>query len=194
MNFAIINALTNDLPDIYELFEEAILFQKVNNYVGWKSYDKEYITADIQNNLLYKIVSENKIMCIFSICYADPLIWREKENGNAIYLHRIVLNRVFKNERVFNRVLEWAIKHAREKQLNYIRMDTWADNEKIIEYYKSYDFRFVENYITPGTLDLPLQHRNLKVTLLEFDVNDTTVSYNKLPEGETHETLTTEGG
>jgi hypothetical protein len=47
-------------------------------------------------------------------------------------------------------------------------MDTWAENEKIIGYYRSYGFLFVESYTTPDTQDLPLQHRNLHVALLEL--------------------------
>ena len=149
---------------------KAILFQKKNNYPGWESYDAGYIKKDIESRLLYKIVCRNTIACIFSICYSDPLIWRNKEKKDAVYLHRIVLNRIYKNEQMFRRVLAWAVQHAMEKKLKFIRMDTWADNAKIIEYYTTYGFRFVENYTTPGTQDLPLQHRNLKVALLEFDV------------------------
>ena len=49
-------------------------------------------------------------------------------------------------------------------------MDTWAGNEKLINYYKSYGFRFIENYTTANTEDLPEQHRNLKVALLELTI------------------------
>ena len=170
MEYIVTQADVNDLQAIYQLFEEAIHFQKVNNYIGWTSYDKAYIQADVQQGLLFKLLHDGMIVCIFSICYSDPIIWREKENGDAVYLHRIVLNRAFKQVRVFKQVLAWAICHAREMQLTRIRMDTWADNEKIIGYYTSYGFHFIENYTTPATPDLPLQHRNLKVALLEFNV------------------------
>jgi len=96
----------------------------------------------------------------------------EKEKGDALYLHRIVLNMAFRDEKAFKHVLAWAVQFAREKQLQYIRMDTWADNEKIIGYYTSYGFRLIENYTTPDTTDLPLQHRNLNIGLLELHVQD----------------------
>ena len=67
MNHSIVNATTDDLPAIYQLFEEAILFQKKNNYIGWNNYDKEFIRSDIENGLLYKIVSNGHIICIFCI-------------------------------------------------------------------------------------------------------------------------------
>jgi mannose-6-phosphate isomerase-like protein (cupin superfamily) len=166
----IINATVEDLPIIYQLFEEAIHFQKKNNYVGWNSYDKDFIKADIHNGHLYKIIRNKEIIGIFSICFSDELIWREKENSDAIYLHRIVLNQKFKGEKIFQHVLEWAIRLAKDRKLKSIRMDTWADNEKIIIYYKSYGFKFIENYTTPATEDLPIQHRNLRVALLQLNI------------------------
>lgn len=170
MNASIINATTEDLPLIYQLFEEAILFQKQNGYIGWNSYDKDFVKSDIQNALLFKIVRGQDVLGIFSICHSDELIWREKEQCNAIYLHRIVLNQKFKGEKLFRLVLDWAIRFAMERKLTYIRMDTWADNDKIISYYKSYGFEFIENYTTPGTMNLPIQHRNLNVALLELNI------------------------
>lgn len=167
-DYFIVNATKDDFSEICHLFEEAILFQKKNNYVGWISYDKDYIQSDIQNGLLYKMIKNGQIISIFSICHTDILIWREREKGNAVYLHRIVLNQVFKGEKVFRKILDWAIGFSKQNKLKHIRMDTWAENDKIIEYYKSYGFKFVETYETPDINNLPIQHRNLKVTLLEF--------------------------
>ncbi|HEX2846493.1 MAG TPA: GNAT family N-acetyltransferase [Chitinophagaceae bacterium] len=170
MNYSVTNASTDDLPVIYSLFEEAILFQKENNYTGWKNYDKEFIKSDIQHQLLFKIMLGDDIVCIFSICFNDALIWREKEKNDAVYLHRIVLNRQFKGRKIFQEVLDWAIQFARKEKLKYVRMDTWAENEKIIAYYQRYGFSIIENYTTSGTEDLPVQHRNLNVVLLELNV------------------------
>jgi GNAT superfamily N-acetyltransferase len=170
MNYSIIQATVTDLSLIYDLFEQAIQYQKSNGYIGWNSYDKDFIKADINENLLYKIVDGKNVLCIFSVCYTDKLIWREREKGDAIYLHRIVLNREFQGTKIFRGVLIWAIEQVRVKNLKFVRIDTWAGNSKLINYYKTYGFTFVESYTTPDTPDLPIQHRNLNVALLEFNV------------------------
>lgn len=162
------NATPDDLPFICELFEQAIAFQKTHNYIGWNNYDISFIRKDIDQKLLFKILDGENIICIFSICFNDHLIWRDMEKGDAVYLHRIILNREFAGSKVFEKVFNWAVRFAKEKGLKYIRMDTWADNSKIIDYYKSYGFQFIENYKTSGTEDLPEQHRNLNVALLEY--------------------------
>lgn len=162
------NATIADLPFICELFEQAIAFQKSRNYTGWNNYDADFIKSDIEQGFLFKIIMNQDIICIFSVCFTDPLIWRESEKGDAIYLHRIILNREFAGSRAFEKVLAWAHGYANQKGLRFIRMDTWADNLKIIGYYKSYGFSVIENYKTSGSTELPVQHRNLDVTLLEL--------------------------
>ena len=172
MNYTIQPAEMDDLPIIQQLFEEAITFQKKNHYIGWENYDLSYIKADIQQKLLFKIIDQKDILCIFSVCYKDPLIWREKDNGNALYLHRVVLNRAFQGQKLFKEVLQWAVEHASMLELTFIRMDTWADNQKIIDYYIGYGFLPVEVFQTPNSPELPIQHRNLKVILLELNINN----------------------
>jgi len=170
-SYKIVNTTKNDLKFIYWLFEMAIAYQKRKNYTVWRGYDKNVLQKDIENKLQYKILVEEEIACIFSICYADPIIWREKDKGDAIYLHRIVVNPNYKGHKQFEKILSWAIEHAKQKRLNFIRMDTWADNSNIVGYYKSFGFKFLENYITPDAPELPITHRNLGLALLEYNLN-----------------------
>jgi ribosomal protein S18 acetylase RimI-like enzyme len=102
--------------------------------------------------------------------YSDKLYWREREKGNAVYLHRIVVNPDFKGQKLFGELLDWAIRHAQEKKFRILRMDTWGDNPNLISYYKSFGFRFIENYTTPNIPELPIPHRNLYLALLELDI------------------------
>ena len=101
----------------------------------------------------------------------DKIIWRTTDMGDAIYLHRIVVNPAFKGQKLFGLILEWSIKHAKQKGLDFIRMDTWAANPTIINYYKDFGFEFVENYTTPDSMELPQHNRKLPLTLLEYRVN-----------------------
>lgn len=169
-NYKILNTEQSDLNIIYQLFEEAIDYIKRNNFVGWTTYDKAYLIKDLENKLQFKITAQDEILAIFSICLSDSLIWREMEKGDAIYLHRIVVNPAFKGKKQFDKILTWIKIFATEKGLKYIRMDTWAANPNIIEYYKSFGFIHIEDYTTPNSLELPNQHRNLKVALLEMQL------------------------
>lgn len=164
----ILNTTVEDLDFIYHLFDEAILYQKNKGFPVWNGYDKNVLKADATNKLQYKIVEDDTILCVFSVCFYDPIIWREKEKEDAIYLHRIVVNPKYKGQKQFEKILSWAKEFGKQKNLKYVRMDTWGDNQSILNYYQSYGFTFIENYTTPTTENLPIQHRNLYLALLEY--------------------------
>jgi ribosomal protein S18 acetylase RimI-like enzyme len=170
----IINTTNDDLNDVLWLFEQAMELQGRNGYKVWEDVDKAGLEKDIASGLQYKIVQGSNILCIFSIQYHDPFIWRDKDRNDAIYLHRIVVNPNFKGQKQFQKVLDWATDFAQSKDLQFVRMDTWADNLKIIEYYKSFGFVFIENYKTPDAPELPIQNRNLNVALLELKLGGST--------------------
>src|SRR6476620_2142050 len=100
--YQILNTEVKDLKFIYCLFEEAISYIKKKKYVGWTTYDKNFIKQDIANRLQFKITSNGNILCVFSVCYSDAVIWREMEEGDAMYLHRIVVNPEFKGQKQFD--------------------------------------------------------------------------------------------
>lgn len=171
-NISIDNTTKEDLPKVLRIFEQAMALQGKNGYKVWDSIDKAGLEKDIEQGLQYKIVQQNDMLCLFSIQYQDPFIWRDRDRNDAIYLHRIVVNPDFRGQKQFQKVLAWAKQFALSRGLKYIRMDTWADNFKIIDYYKSFDFEFIENYTTPDVPGLPMQNRNLRVTLLELKLED----------------------
>ncbi|WP_310395667.1 GNAT family N-acetyltransferase [Hymenobacter sp.] len=165
------NTTKEDLNKIYWLFEQAISLQGKNGYKVWEKIDDSALHTEIENGLQYKIVEGATVLCVFSIQHNDPFIWRDRDQSDAIYLHRIVVNPNFKGQRLFGKILDWAKRFARRNNLKYIRMDTWADNEKLIDYYKSFGFHFIEYYETLDAPELPIQNRNLNVALLQMELN-----------------------
>ncbi|MEE9361430.1 MAG: GNAT family N-acetyltransferase [Cellulophaga sp.] len=164
------NTTLNDLDFICWMYEEAIKYQKKNNFFGWEAMDKQYLKNEIENKLNYKIIQGNNIVCAFGVIFSDPLIWRNMEKGTSIYLHRAVVNPNFKGQKQFSKALQWAIDYAIANGLDSVRIDTWTANPAIIEFYKKYGFQFIEDFKTGNNKDLPVQHRNLEVTLLEYPI------------------------
>ncbi len=168
----ITNTSNDDFDVICHLFDEAIKYQQRNHYPAWPTYDQKFLLSDIENKKQFKIVQDDQISCIFSICYSDRIIWRGRDDKRALYLHRIVTNPVFKGNELFKEVLSWAKMHAVEKGLDFIRMDTWADNPSIIKYYKQFGFDVVGNLTTPHSHELSVQQRGNDIVLLEASTLD----------------------
>lgn len=160
----IVNTALTDLPEIIQWFDASVAYQKQRGYPDWANYDRDAVRKDIENKNSYKAVDENGIGIVFSVAYSDKVIWRDLDDGESIYLHRIVVNPKFKGKRLFGLIVDWAIRQNKK----HVRMDTWADNPNIIEYYKSFGFEVVENYTTPDSEELPVHNRRLGLTLMEF--------------------------
>jgi ribosomal protein S18 acetylase RimI-like enzyme len=167
-NFAVVNTELKDLADIIRWFDESIAYQERRGYPSWRNYDQDAVRRDIEKKNSYKVVNENGAGIAFSVNYRDPVIWRHMDDGLSLYLHRIVVNPGFKGQKLFGVVLDWAIRHSRQKNLTNIRMDTWANNPNIINYYKTFGFEVIEDFTTPDVEELPVHNRNLALTLLEF--------------------------
>ena len=168
--YKIENTTSADLQVVYDLFELSIIYQEKKGYPVWKNYDKSALVKDVNNKNQYKIVIDEQISMVYSVCYSDKILWRQMENGDAIYLHRIVVDPRFKGQRMFGIILEWAIQHAKSKGFKFIRMDTWADDPNIINYYKGFGFYFIEDFNTPDIPELPVHNRNIPLALLEYRV------------------------
>jgi len=168
--YKIENTTSADLQVVYDLFELSIIYQEKKGYPVWKNYDKSALVKDVNNKNQYKIVIDEQISMVYSVCYSDKILWRQMENGDAIYLHRIVVNPQFKGKRMFGIILEWAIQHAKSKGFKFIRMDTWADDPNIINYYKGFGFYFIEDFNKPDIPELPVHNRNIPLALLEYRV------------------------
>ena len=172
--YEIINTEASDLEVIYWLFDQAIYYQKKNNYPFWPDYDKDVLKKDIYDRRQFKILLEGSIVCIFSICYSDIVVWRERDNKQSIYLHRVVTHPKFKGRKLFQKVLYWAIDYSRENRIKFIRMDTWADNPTLVSYYQSFNFNIVDFWTTPNSKELPIQQRGNEIVLLEYEVKQIT--------------------
>ena len=164
------NALGQDLKTILALYDKAIEFQKTVFDKPWLGFDVEFVNREIDEGRLWKITEDGLIANIFSVAYADPMLWLEKSNDPAMYIHRIVTNPDFRGRGYVPAITEWAKEHAREKNLRFVRMDTWSDNQKLLDYYQNCSFKFVGT-VEPAESDtLPAHYRDLTLALLEIDL------------------------
>jgi len=164
------NTRMDDLAIIFGFFDQSIAYQEEKGYPVWKNYDQNALIKDCENKNQFKIVIGSRIAIAFSICYSDKIIWRERDEGDALYLHRIVVNPACKGQKLFGKIVEWATGMCKRNGLKKIRMDTWATNPTIIAYYQTFGFKIIENYITPDSWELPEHNRNLALTLLEYEL------------------------
>jgi ribosomal protein S18 acetylase RimI-like enzyme len=164
-----LNSTPADFERIFELYEAAIEFQKQVFDKHWKGFDSGLVEREISENRQWKIIVDGKIACIFAITFEDPSIWREKDKGDAIYIHRIVTDPAFRGRNFAQHITNWAKEYAKSNGKKYVRMDTWGDNQKLIDYYQKCGFKFLE-IIIPDKEGLPSHYNGISLSLFEIEV------------------------
>ncbi len=166
----IITAEPADVKRIFELYDQAIEFQKQVFDKHWLGFDRELVDREIAESRLWKIVEDGEIACIYSVAYEDPIIWGEYSGRSAMYIHRIVTNPEYRGRGYARMITEWAKHHAREKSLRFVRMDTWGDNQKLIDYYQDCGFSFVGLMSPEESETLPRHYVGISLSLFEIDL------------------------
>lgn len=166
----IINSSINDLKIIFQLFDSAIQYQKEKGYELWPQFSRQLIETEINEDRHWKIIDDNKIVCIFSVQYNDSVIWGEKDNDDAVYLHRITIAPSFKGKEMMRVIKSWAEHHAKEKNKKFLRMDTWGNNENLRNYYIKCCFNYIGQQYLKAVDGLPEHYGGSVLSLFENEI------------------------
>ncbi len=106
----------------------------------------------------------------FLIAYSDPLLWGKKDRDPSVYVHRIVTNPDFRGNHFVKNITTWAKEHAKTMGKKFVRMDTWAENQKLIDYYIACGFHYVGDVTPIKTEGLPKHYVGISLSLFEMEV------------------------
>ena len=164
----ILNSTVADIPAIFHLYDDAVAFQKTKFNKHWLPFDKAMVEKEVAEKRQWKIMEGDEVACIFAIAYDDPFIWKEKNSDAAMYIHRIVTHPAYHGRHYVKAIVEWCKDHAKVMAKEYIRMDTWGDNERLIEYYKHCGFNFLGTITPTASDELPKHYSAIFLSLFEI--------------------------
>ncbi|GLU51390.1 GNAT family N-acetyltransferase [Dyadobacter frigoris] len=165
------NANLANLEEIILLYHQATEYQKSVAKKYWKGFDKEMIVNDITGKNQWIITIDDQIACIFCTTFSDPLIWSEKNNDPAVYLHRIATKPDFRGQGFMKQIVCWVTGFALKNDKKFIRMDTGSGNDKLNNYYISCGFDFLGTTALSHTKGLPEHYKDGTSSLFQLDLS-----------------------
>lgn len=159
-----------DLPAIFNLYDEAIAFQKKVSEQHWLPFDPEMVKKEIVEQRQWKIMIDGNVACIFCIAFNDPLIWGDRDKDPSLYFHRIVTDSNFRGKNFVVEIIKWGKAFAKKSGINYLRMDTWGDNARLRDYYVSCGFEFLEGIKPKNPHLLPPHYADISLSLFQIPV------------------------
>jgi ribosomal protein S18 acetylase RimI-like enzyme len=166
------NCSPTDINAIFTLYDAAIHLQTQKKMVVWPKFERSLVEKELKEQRQWKSVIGNEIACVWAITFEDKEIWGERHNNNAIYIHRIATNPVFRGNRFIDAIVTWAKAYALSKGKQFIRLDTLGNNTKLIEHYTSAGFSFLGIFKLTDIRNLPEHyHRERNCCLFEMPIN-----------------------
>jgi ribosomal protein S18 acetylase RimI-like enzyme len=164
------NCLITDLTEIQELYQAARNLQIQREMVVWPVFENAFIEDEIKENRQWKILQDNLIACNWAITFQDKEIWGEKDNNDAIYIHRICTNPTLRGNRYIEKIVEWSKHYAKTQEKRYVRLDTLGNNTKLIAHYTSAGFDFLGIVKLTDTANLPA-HYQMEPNCCRFEID-----------------------
>ena len=169
MQIQVINSQISDIETIFQFYDMAIAHQKKVFNKHWQGFSRSLVETEIAENRQYKILVNGEVACIFAVTFEDKLIWGDQD-VDSIYIHRIVTHPEFRGYSLVKEIIKWAKAFAPLNGIKYIRMDTWADNEKLLAYYTDCGFDYVGVVTMQETEGLPKHYEGISLSLFEIKV------------------------
>jgi ribosomal protein S18 acetylase RimI-like enzyme len=154
------NCSPTDLNAIFTLYDAAIRLQTQKKMVVWPKFERSLVEKELKEQRQWKIIIDNEIACVWAITFEDKEIWGERDNNNAIYIHRIATNPFFRGNRFIDAIVTWAKAYALLKGKQYVRLDTLGNNTRLIEHYTSAGFNFLGIFKLANTQNLAAHYQH----------------------------------
>ena len=120
--------------------------------VGLTVWKDEALTMEkllrhaIQDEFCVGQVSGNNSCCMI-LQWEDTFFWPNAKKNEAGYVHKLCVRREYAGQGFSRKLVEFAIKECKKRNINYLRLDTGWSNTNLCTLYKSLGFEIVDNFL-----------------------------------------------
>jgi len=158
----------SDLRTFREFWDSALAYQKARALPLWPTFPEQRIAEEIRAGLHFSSEFPDGVLAgYFSVALSDELIWAKQERGDAIYIHRMCVNPLRKGSNLAQSVLVWSRGYASSLGRKFVRMDTWADNQRLVSYYAGCGFHYIGDRQLGDAAGLPSHYSNTRLALFQ---------------------------
>lgn len=168
----ITHSTPEDIPEIFRLYRLATDYQKIQFPDNlWPEFEASLIAQEIKEHRQFKISIDGQVACVWAIAFSDPVIWKEDDGVSSIYIHRIATNPDFRGRHFVQVIVDWARHYAREKNKQFVRLDTCGNNVRLIRHYEQCGFEFLGMKRLEDATGLPPHYQNADVCYFEIKLD-----------------------
>lgn len=148
----------DDINSVLEIVKETIEdLQKEGNYQWSDDYPtKDNFEKDIKNAKLYVYEINNEVAGFICIDKNEDVVYKTLEwqkKDEAIVIHRFAIKRKYQRQKIATSLIEFVEHFVKNKNINYIKVDTNSKNIKMKALFEKLDFKFIGKVYLRGLKD-----------------------------------------
>ena len=128
--------------------------------LDWLESIRTEIKASIDSDLFYAAEIGNKLAAVIEIRSAPEEIWQNDE-AEALYIHKLAICRKYAGSGLGQNIITLIKSKAKRQDINYLRLDCVAHNNKLREYYESCEFK-LKGIVEAGEVNLALYEHKIQ--------------------------------
>jgi Acetyltransferases len=131
-------ASPEDARDVLAIWMSAAEWLRDRGIDQWNpsQFSLEAAAAAIRNSEVYLAELGHEAAGTYLLAWSDVLIWKELDNAESGYIHRLAVRRDLKGMGLGLRLLRHAERQIAGRGKRFIRLDCMADNERLNRYYR----------------------------------------------------------
>lgn len=168
MNVHVRHATESDLPKVIVLWNAAQAWLREQGEDQWQYPVRvDGIEKAIFSKTCWLIESDNIPLATVTLDdFADSQLWTAEDSpGDALYVHRLVVDRKAGHRDLGSAILDWAGIQASMAHKQWLRLDAWTSNARLQKYYRDRGFSLVRTITTPHVKSGALFQRKAGVTI-----------------------------
>lgn len=159
-----------DLPAIRAAYETARILQERTGSKVWPTFGDDEILREVAAQRVLGVFKGQALAGVFTLLDSDPVIWGNLERGEHLYIHRMARAAGCTLPGLIDIILRWTRQACCALGRSGIRMDTWACNAALVDYYERHGFTVVDRRQMPPVSSLPAHYSGIELVLLEQPV------------------------
>lgn len=146
LKLPICRACPEDAPAILVLLKEAAAWLWDRGIHQW--HPDGFTLAEVQQNIaryeVYVVMQDGTVLGTCRLQWTDPIIWGKEvgTDGKAGYVHQFAIARAASGCGLGERLLRFAEEQVAAQNLPFLRLDCWAGNKRLCQYYADAGFIF----------------------------------------------------
>ena len=155
------NASISDLEQFHVLTKRCAKNMIENGIFQWneKYPSKEVLQKDIELQQIWKLVENDVIVGIIVLTEIEDLEYKNvkwlTKNYKNLYIHRLAIHPNFQGKGYAQKLMDFAEDFAKENKYNSIRLDTFSQNKRNLQFYEKRNYTKLEAIYFPKQSEHP---------------------------------------